>query len=392
MSKKQQYFDILFVLIPLFLVYFNLKLNHKKTSSYTVDPLKPFNDLSLLPPKVLLETPRVLKKAIAANRELAELKGAGLLIPNQSVLIQTLGLQEAKLSSEIENIVTTNDELYRAFADITMKIDHCTKEVLRYEDAFWYGYEAISQKNRLFSAALFEEISGIIIEKKPGIRKLPGTKLKNPNGDVIYTPPDGEEIIRKKIDNLVHFLYEEKELDPLVKLALMHYQFEAIHPFYDGNGRTGRILNILYLVHEKLLDLPILYLSKYIIENKNDYYVNLRNVTFSGDWESWILYMLDCIETMSRVTREKVFAIDSLFSETAAVLKKNLPKVYSKDLVEVLFRYPYCKIKFLEEIGVHRETASKYLQQITNIGLLEYIQKGREKYFINKAFLELLTK
>jgi len=357
-----------------------------------VDPSKPFNDLPLLPPKEALETARVLKKAIVANRELAELKGASPLLPNQSVLIQTLGLQEAKLSSEIENIVTTNDELYQAFADSAMKTDHYTKEVLRYEEALWYGYKAVFRENRLLSAALFEEISEIILEKNAEIRKLSGTQLRNPFGDIIYTPPEGEGVIREKIDNLVRFIYEEKHLDPLVKLALIHYQFEAIHPFYDGNGRTGRIVNILYLLHENLLDLPILYLSKYIIENKNAYYVNLRNVTFSKDWETWILYMLDCIETTSRMTREKVCAIDSLFSETIDTLKKKLPKVYSKDLVEVLFRHPYCKIKFFEEIGIHRETASKYLQQIANLGLLVCIRKGREKYFINTAFLELLAK
>ncbi len=357
-----------------------------------MDPSKPYNDLPFIPPKKSLETPKVLKKAIAANRELAELKGAGPLIPNQSVLIQTLGLQEAKLSSEIENIVTTNDELYRAYADSAMKTDPHTKEVLRYEEALWYGYEAVVKKNRLCSTALFEEISGIIIEKNAGIRKLPGTQLKNPFGEVIYTPPEGEAVLRDKLDNLVRFIYEDKGLDPLVKLALIHYQFEAIHPFYDGNGRTGRILNILYLLHEKLLDLPILYLSKYIIENKNDYYVNLRNVTFNADWETWIIYMLDCVEKMSRMTRKKILAIVELFTKTVVLLKKEASKIYSKDLVEVLFKHPYCKIRFLEEIGIHRETASKYLQQISKIGLLTCFQKGREKYFVNVPFLDLLAK
>lgn len=356
-----------------------------------MDPLIPYNNLPLIPPEKLLETPKVLKKAISANRELAELKGAGPLIPNQSVLIQTLGLQEAKISSEIENIVTTNDELYRAFANLDAKTDPHTKEVLSYEKALWYGYEAILKKNRLFSATLFEEISQIVSKQNAGIRKLPGMQLKSPFGEVIYTPPSGEEMIREKLDNLVYFIYEEKSLDPLVKLALVHYQFEAIHPFYDGNGRTGRILNILFLLNEGLLDLPLLYLSKYIIENKNDYYINLRKVTFENDWELWILYMLECVEKMANMTRKKVFSIDVLFNKTSEILKRDLPKIYSKDLVEILFKHPYCKIKFLEEIGIHRETASKYLQQITRLGLLVSMQKGREKYFINALFLDLLT-
>ena len=251
--------------------------------------LKPYNELPLLPPLTDLETPRILKKAILAHRELAELKGVGPLIPNQSILIQTLVLQEAKLSSEVENIVTTNDELYCAFADSKMKTDPHTKEILRYEEALWYGYEAIKKRNRLLSVALFEEIVGIITKNEAGIRKLSGTQLKNPLGEVVYTPPEGELIIREKLENLVRFTYEEKELDPLIKLCLLHYQFEAIHPFYDGNGRTGRIFNLLYLLEENLLDVPVLYLSKYIIENKNEYYLGFRKVTSECDWESWVL-------------------------------------------------------------------------------------------------------
>jgi len=210
---------------------------------------------------------------------------AGLLIPNQAVLIQTLGLQEAKLSSEIENIVTTNHDLYLSFGDFSHKIDHCTKEVLSYEKALWYGYEQIIQKGRLFSTPFFEELVSIIVEGSTGLRKISSTSLKNGQGETVYTPPVGEAVLREKLDNVIRFIYEEKELDPLIKLALLHYQFEAIHPFHDGNGRTGRIINILYLLHEELLQLTILYLSKYIIENKKEYYTYLRDVTLHCNWE-----------------------------------------------------------------------------------------------------------
>jgi len=228
------------------------------------DPQTPYNDLPLLPPPGELETRAVLKKAIAANKALAELKGAGELIPDQSLLIQAIGLQEAKLSSEIENIVTTNDELYRAFADQGQRTNPHTKEVLRYKDALWHGFKMIKEENRPLTTRLFEELFQIIKETTAGVRRMPGTKLANPFGEVIYTPPEGEGIIRDKLANLERFIYDDSDLDPLIKLAVMHYQFEAIHPFTDGNGRTGRIINILYLVEVGLLDIPVLYLSRYI--------------------------------------------------------------------------------------------------------------------------------
>ena len=359
----------------------------------TFDPQKPYNDLPILPPGVDLESKPVLKRAIAANKALAELKGAGELVPNQAVVIQSIGLQEAKLSSEIENIVTTNDELYRAFANKGLKADPHTKEVLSYNDALWHGYDAIRNKNRSLTTSLFEELFQQIKQSNAGIRKTPGTKLATSAGKVIYTPPEGETILREKLANLERFIYAEDGVDPLVKLAVVHYQFEAIHPFPDGNGRTGRILNILFLVEQGLLDIPILYLSRYIIENKKAYYSGLRGITEKADWENWILYMLDAIEQTARKTREKILAIRDLMNADIEKVKAELPKIYTKDLLEQLYHQPYCKIRFLEEAGIaQRQTASHYLKELARIEVLEPFKSGREIYYVNKKFLELLVK
>ena len=332
------------------------------------DPHRPYNDLPLLPPPMDLETKAVLKKAINANKALAELKGAGELIPDQTLLIQSIGLQEAKLSSEIENIVTTNDELYRAFADDGQRTNPHTKEVLRYKDALWHGFRAIRQENRPLTTRLFEELFQIIKETSAGVRQTPGTKLANPMGEVIYTPPEGETVIRDKLANLETFLYAKDGIDPLIKLAVIHYQFEAIHPFTDGNGRTGRIVNILYLIEAGLLDIPVLYLSRHIIDHKNDYYTGLRQVT------------------------ERILAIRDALNESIERVRIDLPKIYSKDLMELLFRQPYCKIRFLEAAGIaQRKTASNYLQELARIGLLSPIKAGREMYYLNTALLKILV-
>ena len=359
----------------------------------TFDPQKPYNDLPALPPGIDLETRPVLKQAIAANKSLAELKGAGELVPNQAVLIQSIGLQEAKLSSEIENIVTTDDELYRAFANHGEKTDPHTKEVLRYNEALWYGFNAIRKANRPLTTGLYEELFQQIKQSSAGVRKTPGTKLANSAGEVIYTPPEGEKVLRDMLANLERFIYAEDDIDPLVKLAVFHYQFEAIHPFSDGNGRAGRILNILFLIEKGLMDIPVLYLSRYIIESKNDYYRGLRRVTENGDWENWILYMLGAVEQTARKTRERLLEIRDLMEEDIQQVKTRLPKVYSKDLMELLYRQPYCKIRFLEEAGIaHRQTASNYLKELERIGVLRGVKLGRELYYINERLLELLVK
>jgi len=356
------------------------------------DRNRPRNDLPLLPPSAELETKAVLKKAISANRALAELKGAGALIPNQAVLVQTIGLQEAKLSSEIENVVTTNDELFRALADQGHNADPGTKEVLYYKDALWHGYNAIRHEGRPLTTRLLEEIFQIIKQTNAGIRRTPGTKLANSQGEVVYTPPEGERIIRDLLANLERFIHADDELDPLVKLAVAHYQFEAIHPFTDGNGRTGRILNILFMIERGLLDIPVLYLSRYINQHKGDYYAGLRKVGEEEAWEPWILYMLEAIEQTAHITKGRIFSLRELMLSSIERVKNELPKIYSKDLLEVIFRHPYCKIRFLEEAGIaQRKTASLYLQELERIGLLRGLKKGREVYYINEPFFGILV-
>lgn len=353
---------------------------------------KPFNDLPPLPPQVELETRAVLKQLIRARTALADLKGAGSLIPNQSILLQTLGVQEARLSSEIENVVTTSDQLYRALADDPRSADAATKEVLYYNDALRFGFESIRNQGRLLTTRLFEEMVGIIKRTDAGVRRVPGTKLATPTGDIIYTPPEGESRLRDLLGNLETFLYAEDELDPLVRMAVMHYQFEAIHPFTDGNGRTGRILNILFLVERGLLDTPVLYLSRFILERKTEYYRGLRNVTESGQWEPWILYMLEAVENTARHTEGRIRAIQSLLEHWIDLVRRDLPSVYSRELLELVFRHPYAKIRFVEDAGIAtRQTASKYLQLLVEIGLLRAVKSGREVYFLNEPLLQALV-
>jgi Fic family protein len=356
---------------------------------------KPFNDLPLLPPPIELETKAVLKQALQASRALAELKVAGALIPNQSVLLSTLGLQEAKLSSEIENIVTTNDELYRAFADQEPLMTAATKEVLSYGEALWFGFRTL-RDGRPISTRLIEEIGAIVKPSAGGIRRVPGTKIVNSARQTIYTPPEGETVIRDKLANVEKFLYaqSESELDPLVKMAVMHYQFEAIHPFSDGNGRTGRILNILYLVEAGLLEIPVLYLSRFIIENKSAYYSGLRRVTEESAWEEWVLYMLRAVEQTALQTCQKIRDIYKLMAETGDLVREELPKLYRKELIEVLFHQPYTKIRFLEQAGLSRtrQAASATLRALESIGVLRGIKIGRDWYYLNPPFLELLAR
>jgi len=356
------------------------------------DRLIPYNDLPPLPPGKEVENASILKEVIRASRALSELNGLAGLLPNQALLVQAIGLQEAKSSSEIENIVTTNDELYLALADGGSKIDSQTKEVLYYKDALWHGFNALQDEKRLLTTPLFEELAQITTNTTERVRKFSGTKLQNPlSREIIYTPPEGEKIIRDKLANLEQFIYSEKNLDPLIKMAILHYQFEAIHPFSDGNGRVGRILNILYLIHEGLLSLPILYLSRFIIENKRDYYLGLQNVTKEEAWEPWIMFMLEGITYTALRTKNTLLKILKLFEETSKLIQTQLPKIYSKDLVELIFRQPYCRIAFLESAGIaRRQTASVYLKELERIGVLRGIKAGREWYFIHEALYKIL--
>ncbi|MFS2050952.1 Fic family protein [Variovorax sp. Varisp41] len=354
------------------------------------DRLQPFNALPLLPPAIELESKVVLKQAISANRVLANLRGLAAQIPNQDVLISSIVLQEARLSSEIENIVTTNDELYRADADADGKADAHTKEVLRYREALYLGLEAL--KTRPLATNLFIEIAQRIKQIEFGVRAISGTALKNNVGEVIYTPPVGEALIREKLANLEGFIHGDDDLDPLLKMAVMHYQFEAIHPFADGNGRTGRILNLLFLVDKGLLDSPVLFLSRYFIANRVGYYDGLRRVTESRDWENWLLFMLRAVESTAQQTFDQVMRIRALMERVRERVQREAPNVYSKDLVEVIFRHPYTKIQFVVDAGIaKRQTASGYLQVLAKLGVLRESRHGREKYYVNDALFDELV-
>jgi Fic family protein len=357
------------------------------------NPKVPYNTLPPLPPKLDLETKAILKKAIAARAALAELKGLGETIPNQALLVNSLILQEAKASSEIENIITTSDALFQAFTAKTKQIDSATKEVLCYREALWKGYNILKSRPVL-ATNLFIELVQTIKEHSGGIRKMPGTAVaSSTTGKVIYTPPEGEAVIREKLKDLEDFIHAKDTLDPLIKLALVHYQFEAIHPFSDGNGRTGRIINILFLVLKGLLNLPVLYLSKSIIERKTDYYRHLRQVTEKGLWEPWILFTLTAIEDTAVFTRERILAIRALMTETMEKARRTLPaRVYSKELVETIFRQPYTKGQFLVDGGIaQRKTAAEYLKELEKIGVLKAMKVGKETLYLNAALYDLLS-
>ncbi|OPZ82722.1 MAG: Adenosine monophosphate-protein transferase SoFic [bacterium ADurb.Bin429] len=355
---------------------------------------QPYNALPLLPPEADVETKAILRKTIAAGRALAELKGLGETIPDQAILINSLLLQEAKASSEIENILTTNDALFRAFTAGTVTVDPATKEVLRYREALWAGFTAL-QARPVLTTNLCIQIVQTIKEHTGGIRTLPGTAIANQTtGEVLYTPPDGEERIRGLLKNLEDYMHAEDAIDPLIKLALIHYQFEAIHPFADGNGRTGRILIMLYLVLTGLLDQPVLYLSRYIIDHKNDYYRLLRQVTTDQAWEPWICYMLDAVEETARFTRQRILAIRTLMLDTMQQARELLPsRVYSKELMELLFRQPYVKGQFLVEAGIaERKTAANYLQELEKIGIVQRKKMGKEVLYLNTRLFALLSR
>ena len=353
--------------------------------------MKANNELRYLPPEGDIESKTVLKQLNKATRALAELKAYAEVIPNKEILISTIALQEAKASSEIENIITTNDSLYKAMATTESKIDANTKEVLQYREALWYGVKLIEEKE-LITTNMIIEIQQILEGNRGGIRKLPGTALKNAlTGETVYTPPSGEELIRKLLANLEEYYNIPDDIDSLIKLAVTHYQFEAIHPFYDGNGRTGRILNILYLLKEGLLDSPILYLSSYIIRNKKEYYELLNKVTKDNDWESWIIYMLKAIEFTSKETLRTAKEIKNLIDATIDFVKEKEPKIYSKELIEFIFKEVYLKANQLVDNGLSsRKTVVKYLKALEEIGVLQSEKVGREVIYINTALFNLL--
>jgi Fic family protein len=358
----------------------------------TFDPKKPHNELPMLPPdSVMIETRETLKQCINARVALAELKQAAELLPNTAVLVNTLPLLEARASSEIENIVTTTDQLFR-FADIAEdKADAATKEALRYRTALYEGTKMVQRGMLTTDMAI--QICSTIKGVELDLRSEPGTNLKNRmSGEVIYTPPEGQQRIQQLLENWAAFMRDENDIDPLIRMAIQHYQFEAIHPFPDGNGRTGRVMNVLFLVQMGLLDSPILYLSRYIIQNKAAYYRLLQQVTAEQDWESWVRYMLTGVEETCLWTTDKIKAIRELMEHTAEFVQTRLPKVYSWELVELLFKQPYCRISNIVDLNIaKRQTASVYLKQLADLGVLREIKSGRENIFVHPKYVELLT-
>jgi Fic family protein len=356
------------------------------------DPTIPYNELPVLPPAAsTVETPAVLKACIDARVALAELKQAAQLIPNAAVLINALPMLEARASSEIENIVTTADNMFRYMDATDGAADPATKEALRYRRALFEGARTV--RARALSVDVAIEICRTIKDEPMDIREKPGTNLRNSaTGAVIYTPPQGRDVLRSKLDNWAEFVNAAGGLDPLVCMAIQHYQFEAIHPFADGNGRTGRVLNVLFLVARGLLDHPILYLSRYIIATKSDYYRLLHNVTLAQEWEPWLLYMLKGIEETCLWTTDKIRAIRELMRHTGEYIQRSAPKIYSWELVQLLFMQPYSRIQHLVEKGLaKRQTASVYLKQLADLGILEERKAGRESLFVHPKYIELLS-
>jgi Fic family protein len=353
------------------------------------------SQLKFLPPEQSkVETIEILRYANKASTALAELKGIAQSIPHQSILINAIVLQESKDSSEIENIITTQDELYKALTVNSSKITPEAKEVVNYRKAIFLGYEFIKIQGFL-SVNNIISIQQELVDNTAGIRSIPGTVLKNDKtNEVVYIPPQNKPEILDLLSNFItYYNQNDKDLSPLIKLAILHYQFESIHPFYDGNGRTGRILNILYLILNGLIDIPILYLSSYIILNKTEYYRLLNQTNITGEWHEWIIYMLNAIEITSRNTIQKINSIKELLMITIEKVKQNAPKIYSKELVELLFEQPYSKIDFVvKRLLVERKAASRYLKELEKIGILKSQVVSRETLYLNIELIEILKK
>ncbi len=350
--------------------------------------------LEKLPPeREKVETVEILRQVSKASQALGELKGTAKTIPNQAMLINAVVLQEAKDSSEIENIITTQDELYKALAT-KGKQPSQVKEVINYRKAIFTGFGLIKKQGFLRIKDI-ETIQKTIVENNAGIRAMAGTVLKNDKtGEIIYTPPQEKDEILDLLSNFLdHFNINKTDLSPLINLAVLHYQFESIHPFYDGNGRTGRILNILYLIINELLDIPILYLSSYINRNKADYYRLLQQVNKTDKWDEYILYMLKAVEETSRKTVEKINRIKEQLDKTILFVQEKEPKIYRKELIELLFEHPYSRIEFVvDRLRVERKAASRYLKRLEGIGILKAEKAGREIIYINKELIEILKR
>jgi len=351
--------------------------------------------LDFLPPnREKVETIKILRQANKAATALAELKGIAKTIPNQIMLINAVVLQEAKDSSEIENIITTQDELYKALTINSTKLSTETKEVINYRKAIFHGYDIIKKQGFLRVNDIVS-IQQELVDNTAGIRSTPGTVLRNDKtGVIVYTPPQDKAEILDLLTNFInHFNQNDSDLSPLINLAILHHQFESIHPFYDGNGRTGRILNILYLIVNELIEVPILYLSSYIIDNKQEYYKLLNQTNKTGEWEDWILFMLQAIEKTSIKTITKISSIRALLDKTIENVQNNAPKIYKKELVELLFEQPYSKIDFVvNSLRVERKAASRYLRELEDLGIIKSQKIGRDIIYVNSELIEILKK
>lgn len=358
----------------------------------TQKPAK-MSDIPLLPPNIDIESKTILKKVAEAHRFLAELKGIAATIPNQQILIETLSLQEARESSAIENIISTFDDVY--LSDWTAKsfITPEAKEVHAYALALKHGVNLVKEYGLITTNNILE-IQATLEQNKAGFRKLPGTQLRNEKtGEVVYTPPQHHDAIVQMIDNLQQFINDDSlsDIDPLVKMAIIHHQFESIHPFYDANGRTGRIINILYLIKNDLLTLPILYLSRYIIRHKSAYYKLLQEVRDTTNWENWILFMLEAVAITAKETIILVNAIRQAMQQYKTSIREKAPKLYSQDILNNLFRHPYTKIEYLiTDLNISRNTAIRYLDSLEKLNLIEKRKVGRDNFYLNKALVNIL--
>lgn len=354
----------------------------------------PFNELPDLPPVDFQESYGIFRHLAKASRYIGELNGLCASLPDPQLLINTIILQESKDSSAIENIVTTQDELYKAATEISTA-SHAAKEVLSYREALYVGLKKMQEQKNLLLTNTMIEIVQTIKQNKSGIRNTPGTALKSAiNGEMIYTPPCCEDVLREKLSALEKFINEPdtSTFDPLIKLAFIHYQFEAIHPFADGNGRTGRIVNALYLVQQKLLSQPVLYLSSYIVKYKTEYYQLLRGITEKNNWHDWVMYILTALIETAQLSTKKIRNMLFLKDETEKKMKQVLGASFSYDLLQLMFTLPYLKIELLEKRKIaHRQTASTWLKKLTESNILKPQKMGRTTYFINYKLMEILS-
>lgn len=349
-----------------------------------------FNALPDLPPSAAIETKRILRQCIAARTALERLRMSCQHIPNPKILIHSIPMLEAQASSKIENIVTTTDMMFRFAGRAEAIASAATKEALRYEAALQRGFAMLASKPVCTSMAI--EVCRVIKGANLDIRKSTGTHLINDvTGEILYTPPEGEELLRRKLTNWEHYIHETPQLDPLIRFAIMHYQFEAIHSFSDGNGRSGRILSLLYLVEQGLLDIPVLYFSAYILHNRSLYYQYLHEVTTHGAWEQWILFMIEAARATAERTTQKINGMKLLLNNTADIIRQKAPKIYSRELAEILFVHPYCRVSDVVTAGIaQRQTASVYLNSLAANGVVDKKRVGRHNLYINSPLLTFL--